>query len=260
MKTKLILVAALASIFCSNLAFGQFHWSHPLKMQGFIQVNTYPEGVLVVVEGSAASDRVEVESIGSNAIVYLFNNERLVDYKWISHPDQSRFSGNEIQGLANSTNSVWGAPRRNRKELYLDCNLKGGNDEFSCDSPIFDLISVAGGDGDDKITAGPSAMWAFGENGNDSLDGGDNRIGAYLSGGAGNDFIVGGKGDDWLFGGFGSDLIIAHSQYDTDGSDYVVTFGYSAQHDEDVDNYWVDTTDVLEQSSLDRGFVTQINN
>jgi Ca2+-binding RTX toxin-like protein len=54
---------------------------------------------------------------------------------------------------------------------------------------------------------------AMGEQGDDTMDGGDN--GSYLSGGIGNDSVTGGTGNDLLFGDLGYDYIYAYAGNDT---------------------------------------------
>jgi Ca2+-binding RTX toxin-like protein len=74
--------------------------------------------------------------------------------------------------------------------------------------------TVYGGEGHDTIQCKEARMNAFGQDGNDTIDGGS--LGARLDGGAGNDRITGSWGDDVITGGDGDDVITT-----VDGADRV---------------------------------------
>src|SRR5262249_29828787 len=82
-------------------------------------------------------------------------------------------------------------------------------------------ISVAGGDGDDRITVSPAICLPctlLGEFGNDTLIGGSGND--QLFGGVGNDRLDGGPGDDQLLTGQGNDVFA-----DTQGNNANVSGG-----------------------------------
>src|SRR4051794_4302163 len=90
------------------------------------------------------------------------------------------------------------------------------------------LNALHGGKGNDVLNAGagPLGVFAYGEDGNDTLHGNsgdDNLIGGegddFLSGGSGKDFLSGGPGDDWLMPGPDPNMV--------DGGDGNDTVDYS---------------------------------
>ncbi len=72
-------------------------------------------------------------------------------------------------------------------------------------TPLNDLDTVYGGDGNDTIRTGDDADLIFGGTGNDDVDGGIDAD--TIFGGLGTDRIVGGEGSDSIQGGLGDDLI-----------------------------------------------------
>lgn len=66
------------------------------------------------------------------------------------------------------------------------------------------------GPGDDTVSVpGNVRVYAFGEEGNDTLRGGTGSD--YLVGGPGNDTLIGHGGGDVLLGGYGDDILDARS-------------------------------------------------
>ncbi len=98
-----------------------------------------------------------------------------------------------------------------------------------------DLNVISGGDGDDNITTGDEAAYAFGGAGNDTLSAGDGAV--ALFGGDGNDtlfgsdavradgtaaaYLDGGRGDDTITGGAANEVISGgeHGGTDATGND-----------------------------------------
>jgi Ca2+-binding RTX toxin-like protein len=68
------------------------------------------------------------------------------------------------------------------------------------DTLWYDVESLAGGKGNDKLTGNAWPNTINGGPGNDTIRGGDNFD--VLIGDAGSDKIYGGDQDDWLIGGF----------------------------------------------------------
>ncbi len=251
MKTTSVLLATIAMFLSSNTLFAQ--WNFPLQnTTGSITVKDFANGDREIkVTGSAWSDEVEVQRWGSNAMVILRTNGNVVASKLVRPLSQisfGAFAGTRPNSIPNL-----------QPELVLNCELGGGDDMFSCDSSIFDLVAVSGGSGNDVIYAAPSATWAFGEEGNDYLIGGDHQA-AVLDGGDGNDFVVGGKGDDFLLGGEGSDYLSSRAASSTDGSDIVRTdesfLTFDTGIDDEVGDYYqADSTDELRRGTGDYGII-----
>jgi len=261
MKAKLVLAAVISIVFSANAAFAQFHWENLINAQG--SITTKVEGLIttVTVTGSSASDRVEVERIGSSAMVKLYNNERLIRQKLVRPVGlPGILPANESFGNSSTGGGGFTRPEyqfRNGKELWLECKLGEGNDHFSCDSNIFDQIAVYGGGGDDILISGPSISYMFGGKGDDIILGGSSA--ELLMGEKGNDWIVGGDGDDFIVGGPGSDILSSIGNVGTDGSDEVFTgtVVYNSD-DEDFDMFWVDSTDNIRIGVTDNGTITTI--
>ncbi|PWR18119.1 calcium-binding protein [Zavarzinia aquatilis] len=87
------------------------------------------------------------------------------------------------------------------------------------DAPAYpyEMLSVAGGDGNDEITAGRSwsKMTISGGGGNDILKGGVDIASTVLDGGDGDDRLYGTTGSTTLVGGTGKDMIRGGSGDDT---------------------------------------------
>jgi hypothetical protein len=109
----------------------------------------------------------------------------------------------------------------NKTELIIDA--LAGDDVINLNNPSvlnspagLDLITVHGGEGNDRVTTseGVAANVAFfGGPGNDVLDASGVQLGftALLDGGAGNDLLIGGPGNDTLLGGPGDDMLVSSS-------------------------------------------------
>ena len=71
-------------------------------------------------------------------------------------------------------------------------------------------VEVHLGDGDDRLeNAGSAAVIAYGDEGNDQLNGGD--ASEQMFGGPGDDVIAGGRGQDLIDGGPGADEFIVEA-------------------------------------------------
>lgn len=114
-----------------------------------------------------------------------------------------------------------------------DLDTHDGSPVLSASGPVW---LVAGGNGDNDITLGDGAAYAFGGDGNDTITSGEGAAalfgaagddtlsltgspqGAWADGGDGNDTILGSGGDDVLHGG-------AHGAGDEDVQDDDTVFG-----------------------------------
>jgi Ca2+-binding RTX toxin-like protein len=99
---------------------------------------------------------------------------------------------------------------------------------ISCAATGITTISVKAGSGDDKakVSATPaSSVTLEGEDGNDTLSGGDDAVGETLNGGKGNDLMLGGNGPDQFLGAQGFDSV-SYSDHTTAG--VVATIGTTA--------------------------------
>jgi hypothetical protein len=246
MNINLILPITISMIFSANMAYAQFHWNHPLNASGSITTENYDDTKVIVVTGSSASDRVEVESFGGSALIKLYSNEQLITQKFVQPISNGL-------GMLPGSNPQLSIPSSG-KELWLKCKLKAGDDSFLCKSTIFDQIEVYAGEGDDTIFAGPARTYAFGDAGDDFVVGGPSQD--YLSGDEGNDWISGGEGDDWIIGGSGQDFVASHGQSANQGSDQVYTGGWFAPEDNESDYYSTDSTDSLYAGWGDVGTIT----
>ena len=141
------------------------------------------------VEGLAGNDLIQVFSIGTGS--------------GLGEIDLIGGDGNDyisVQGLKSGTFNISGGD---------------GNDTiYGADTP--GVMVIHGGAGDDAITLGTAETAAYGEAGNDTLNGSSGAD--TLSGGDGNDLITGGTGSDQLDGGADDDVIVWNIG---DGSDIV---------------------------------------
>lgn len=95
----------------------------------------------------------------------------------------------------------------------------GGDDELTVDVNGGYTIAWMG-PGDDTVRAfGNTRLYAFGEEGNDTLRGGSG--GDYLVGGPGDDTLTGHGGGDTLLGGYGNDTLdsLSYGLPQSDGGD-----------------------------------------
>lgn len=101
-----------------------------------------------------------------------------------------------------------------------------GNDHINVDDGL-GLVSIDGGDGNDRITIWPSSSTSegrasiFGGNGNDEITAGSGKD--SVNGAAGNDAIIAGGGDDLVIGGTENDTLTGGAgkdkMYGGDGND-----------------------------------------
>ena len=249
MKTKLILVCFATTLFFANPAWAQFNWPFEIP-QPTIEVIELGNHTRVEVTGTDFAERVEVERVGGSAIVGVYSPAGyLLTHKWIT----GRPTGFQLD-----RNSGPFGIRAAPTNIFLSCELKGGNDSFQCDATIFDSIYVAAGAGDDVIHCGPAGSIVWGGSGDDLIIGSDKED--FLDGGDGNDMIGGGEGDDFLFGGDGSDALFATFG----GSDQVVTgdlfsfYAYDDYEDDAVDYFTIDSDDTLLKGQGDYGTVAVV--
>jgi Ca2+-binding RTX toxin-like protein len=90
---------------------------------------------------------------------------------------------------------------------------------ISCAATGITAISVKAGSGDDqaKVSASPASSVSLeGEDGNDTLSGGDDATGETLNGGKGDDLMLGGNGPDQFIGAQGFDSV-SYSDHTTAG-------------------------------------------
>lgn len=106
------------------------------------------------------------------------------------------------------------APTRDASEVVSNLPYMSQRANYSLlsifeQTPYDDVITatentkIYGGSGDDILNLSAQGGEAYGENGDDTLNGGDGPD--TLSGGLGNDTLTGGEGEDILYGGNGMD-------------------------------------------------------
>ncbi len=123
---------------------------------------------------------------------------------------------------AKGTLIIYGTPIADHISLYLrgrDGRLIVRADDYvrSFSPSRVKRIAIFGGDGDDVETIGPGIRGAYleGDNGNDTLTGGDNAD--VLFGGPGEDSLSGGLARDKIFGDDGNDILSGNG-----GNDYLL--------------------------------------
>jgi Ca2+-binding RTX toxin-like protein len=104
-----------------------------------------------------------------------------------------------------------------------------------------------GADSDSLTCAGPGMVTAYGDEGDDNLEGGSGND--WLFGGLGNDILDGKAGQDWIEGGDGADVLIGGADSDTlkGGPDFDRIAGDLAEFTGD------ETTSILETISSASG-------
>ncbi len=132
--------------------------------------------------------------------------------------------------------------------------VSGGNDTVQSD---VNVILAPGGNVENIILSGTTAVTAIGDNGDNFITG--NSIANTLDGAGGNDTLNGGAGNDTLIGGLGNDTLIGSTGTDDmnggDGSDtYYVDVAGDAIHDDgagigDSDTVYAGITYTLSPSS-----------
>ena len=180
------------------------------------------------IEGTAASERIEVAQVGG-----------LLHVSGVSRPFALKdVSVIRISGRGGDDDIV--APQQLDRPDRLTIVIDGGagNDKIT-GSPARDLIqggdgndflygaggddAIGGGSGDDVINGDSGSDDLYGDEGRDHLYGqqGDDRLlggdsSDYLNGSSGNDRIDGGRGDDSLQGGEDRDQLQGN-----DGDDWI---------------------------------------
>lgn len=247
--------------FGANSALGQFYWEHWLNSSGSITTEVRGNTTVIVVNGTPASDRVEVNQLGAYAIVSLYSGIRLVAQKKVRALEKG------IPVFPGYRSSL---TRFDRKELWLQCELHGGNDHFECRSTNFDQIEVYGGSGNDVIFAGPAFTFVYGGDDNDTIIGSEQIVtglyrdhSALLLGEAGNDIVIGGRGDEWIVGGDGTDYLVSTRDFETDGADTVIPgfwWDSGTSDDGSTDYIWADSTDEVRIRGEDRATILAVQN
>ena len=125
--------------------------------------------------------------------------------------------GQTTTGVGNDTISVDAQLLNGSVSGVYRINSNGGNDNISYNGGDSSLLGILNaGAGNDQITiTGNALVYAYGLDGNDTMNGGAARD--YLYGGNDDDIINGNGGDDALFGEAGADTI-----HGNDGNDIIV--------------------------------------
>ena len=143
---------------------------------------------------------LNVESLAGNDLIQVFT---VGTGSGLGEIDLVGGDGNDYISVQNLTSGTF--------------NISGGdgNDTiYGADTP--GVMVIHGGAGDDAITLGTAETAAYGDAGNDTLNGSSGAD--TLSGGDGNDLITGGTGSDQLDAGADDDVIVWNIG---DGSDLV---------------------------------------
>jgi Ca2+-binding RTX toxin-like protein len=126
------------------------------------------------------------------------------------------------------SNVYSGSPQRDvfSSAAYDVLYGNGGNDQLQSDFSVAgEFVLMYGGTGNDDLNihdVTQSWMRAYGEAGNDAIDGGN--MGDSLDGGTGNDLLTGALGTDTLFGGDGNDRLYGYWYLNdnvSDGTDHL---------------------------------------
>jgi Ca2+-binding RTX toxin-like protein len=160
-----------------------------------IQANFDFNSGTLTVTGTDGEDNVEIE--------------RVTDP--ILNTDNVKVWGNGVLRATVDANSIH----------FVNVNLKGGDDKFSCDYILTNGLWVSGGAGKDNLSSyikatldgGDGDDTISGSNSDDVIWGGDGND--VIIGKAGNDIISGGNDNDSIEGGAGNDLIWGDNGNDT---------------------------------------------
>lgn len=131
-----------------------------------------PNGLALVVYGTAGNDRIDIKSAGGGSQTQVTIQSH--DFSF-NNTYADTFSRIVVYGLA-------------------------GDDHIAVQNSIKTPALLFGGDGDDFLQAGGGPTVLVGGDGNDHLQGGQGRN--VLIGGRGSDFLQGGGGDDILIAGY----------------------------------------------------------
>ncbi len=181
----------------------------------------------------AANDSVDVDTLGGN--------DTLTSGVRISGPAVVGFDG----GAGTDTASYSGSAADDN--IFIDSNgsaaLTFASGASTLQTTAAENLTVAGGDGNDSITAGNGLasltnLTIYGGNGDDMLTGGDGND--RVSGGPGNDTVAGGRGNDLALLGDGDDTFVWNPG---DGSD-------TAEGQSGSDTFLFDGANVAENVSL----------
>ncbi len=220
-------------------------------------------GVLQI-SGNAGDDWLQVEGEGTNALKGNDGSDTIIGGAYkdkLYGTDLPLNASNIANAPASDTNYIIG---RGGGDVidggigndYLvgdhfdDMLLSGERAIFDVfRSAVEDKIETSGGAGNDTITGYGGDDVIAGGGGNDLIYG-DDRTGAAVSfgygddilyGDGGNDTLVGGKGLDRLFGGVGKNVLYADKEQEDSGGDGQVDFAYVDEDDVvfgDGDVFW----------------------
>lgn len=155
---------------------------------------------------SHAGPNLLVQGTASADTVYLWTNHTGQQFVWLNGeqvgPITMAAGGRVIVYGGDGNDQIFATDNALPVTIYG----QGGHDLITGGSAD-DIID--GGDGRDRIWAGPGNDLIFGGAGTDSIDGRE-----------GNDVLLGGDGDDYLYGGTGLDVLIGNTGGDRlDGGD-----------------------------------------
>lgn len=166
------------------------------------------------IHGDAGDDRIELQNSTSELIDYIYGdagNDIIIGANVAAYIDGGVDNDN-ITG-SSKNDQLFGGDG--------DDSLYGGAGNDSLNGGI-GTNRLFGGEGDDLLDGATStliaqsasnyAAYLYGEQGNDTLNGSDQRD--FLDGGADNDLLTGGAGDDVLLGGDGDDTLVGGSGED----------------------------------------------
>ena len=142
---------------------------------------------------------IQAPVAAANTAVTVFNNNLDV---------QTNATGSNITiAMTGATTLTVSDPAGNVTGSGPNCTPAGPAVTVTCQNVTAE-VSVAGKDGDDTVAVAPGTtirVHLFGNNGNDTLTGGNAND--DMGGGFGNDTLNGGPGNDLLQPGFGSDVV-----------------------------------------------------
>ena len=166
---------------------------------------------LVLAQNSKSGTVLTLIEFDLEPVINGFDGARERFYNLLQIDDTIKFIADDEKNIL----------KNSKENFFVFVNLLGGNDIYKGSS--FDVESVFGGDGNDKLNGKGGNDILDGGEGNDKLTGGNgldllggftgndrlngNNGDDFLDGGAGKDKLRGGDGDDWLVGGEGIDKV-----------------------------------------------------